>query len=85
MRFLLTAFFSAVLPAAAFEKTVLPILKESCLKCHGGKKVKGDVDFSEILTVEDADADFDHARNRVTMRRGLRVLTMGITMGCSTL
>ena len=59
MRFLFTVFFLTALPAAAFEKTVLPILKESCLECHGGKKVKGHVDFSEILTAEDADANFE--------------------------
>lgn len=59
MRFLLSAFFLAALPVSAFEDTILPILKESCLKCHGGEKVKGHVDFSEILTAEDADANFE--------------------------
>lgn len=59
MRFPLMAFFSATLPVVAFESSILPILKESCLECHGGKKVKGDVDFSKILTVEDADKNFE--------------------------
>lgn len=62
MRFLLTALSIAVAcpwSHGGFEKTVLPILKESCLECHGGKKVKGHVDFSKILTDEDADANFE--------------------------
>ena len=59
MQFTLMAFFSATLPVVAFESSVLPILKESWLECHGGKKVKGGVDFSKILTVEDADKNFE--------------------------
>lgn len=46
-------------PLAAFEEKVRPILEKSCLKCHGGEKVKGKVDFSAILTEEDADANFE--------------------------
>lgn len=42
-----------------FEDKVRPILEKNCLECHGGKKVKGKVDFSEILTEKDADANFE--------------------------
>lgn len=42
-------------PLAGFEAEIRPIFERSCLKCHGGEKTKGGVDFSEIRT--DADAD----------------------------
>ena len=41
-----------------FETEVRPILKSSCLKCDGGEKVKGKVDFSMSVTEADADAPF---------------------------
>ncbi len=47
------------LSAGDFEKEVVPVLKRSCLKCHGGEKTKGKVDFSRILTERDADAHPD--------------------------
>ena len=37
-------------PLMGFEDKVRPILEKNCLECHGGKKVKGKVDFSKILT-----------------------------------
>ncbi|MDB4776235.1 DUF1592 domain-containing protein, partial [Akkermansiaceae bacterium] len=46
-------------PLMGFEVKVRPILENSCLKCHGGEKVKGKVDFSKILTEKDADANFE--------------------------
>ena len=46
-------------PLMGFEDKVRPILKNSCLKCHGGEKVKGKVDFSKILTERDAGAHLD--------------------------
>lgn len=42
-----------------FEAEVRPILERSCLRCHGGEKVKGKVDFSKIVTEADADAQFE--------------------------
>jgi hypothetical protein len=45
--------------AGKFEDEILPILKRSCLKCHGGEKTKGKVDFSKISTERDADEHFD--------------------------
>jgi len=42
-----------------FEKEVRPILERSCVKCHGGEKVKGEVDFSKILTEADVDTQFE--------------------------
>jgi len=37
-------------PLMGFEDKVRPILEKNCLECHGGKKVKGEVDYSKILT-----------------------------------
>ncbi len=51
---LLFVFLPALLWAGKFEDEVLPILKTSCLKCHGGEKTKGKVDFSKISTERDA-------------------------------
>ena len=42
-----------------FEENIRPILERSCLKCHGGEKVKGEVDFSKIKTETDADSRFE--------------------------
>ncbi|HIL70019.1 MAG TPA: hypothetical protein EYG38_09240, partial [Verrucomicrobia bacterium] len=42
-----------------FEENIRPILERSCLKCHGGEKVKGHVDFSKINTETDADSHFE--------------------------
>ncbi|MFT5857699.1 MAG: hypothetical protein ACI8XO_004961 [Verrucomicrobiales bacterium] len=45
--------------SSGFDRDVRPILERSCLKCHGGEKVKGKVDFSKIFTEADADAQFE--------------------------
>jgi hypothetical protein len=58
MRFFLMALMLTA-PLMGFEDKVRPILENSCLKCHGGEKVKGKVDFSKILTEKDADANFE--------------------------
>lgn len=50
------AFLASLL---GFEKDVRPIIERSCIKCHGGEKVKGKVDFSKILTQADAEAHFE--------------------------
>ena len=42
-----------------FEENIRPILERSCLKCHGGEKVKGHVDFSKIKTEADSDSRFE--------------------------
>ena len=55
----LFVFAPVFLFAGSFEEEVLPILKRSCLKCHGGEKTKGQVDFSEILTESDAGDHLD--------------------------
>ncbi len=31
---------------ALFDSTIAPLLKEHCVNCHGGEKVKGDLDFA---------------------------------------
>ena len=55
----LFVFVPAFLFAGSFEDEVLPLLERSCLKCHGGEKTKGQVDFSEILTESDAGDHLD--------------------------
>jgi hypothetical protein len=55
----LFVFMPVFLFAGKFEDEILPILKRSCLKCHGGEKTKGKVDFSKISTKRDADEHFD--------------------------
>ena len=58
MQFFLMALMLTA-PLMGFEDKVRPILEKNCLDCHGGKKVKGKVDFSKILTEKDADANFE--------------------------
>ena len=60
MRTILCIFFlPACLLGGVFEDQVVPILERSCLKCHGGEKTKGKVDFSRILTELDAGDHLD--------------------------
>jgi len=42
-----------------FEKDILPLLEQSCLKCHGGEKVNGEVDFSKIKNQTHADSHYE--------------------------
>jgi hypothetical protein len=44
--------------AAEFASEILPFIKAHCLECHGGKKVKGKVDFSKIAHPDQLDASF---------------------------
>jgi len=37
-------------PAARFASEIRPILESHCIRCHGGKKQKGGVDFGRITT-----------------------------------
>jgi hypothetical protein len=51
------AFAAAADSHADFEKTLKPLLTKYCVDCHGGKKVKGKVDFTKVKTATDiADA-----------------------------
>jgi len=50
---------SSDLAASPYETTVRPFLAEFCIDCHGGKKVKGKVDFTKIKTQADLDAHFE--------------------------
>jgi hypothetical protein len=62
MKFLIASLFvfmPVFLFAGKFEDEIVPILKKSCLKCHGGEKTKGKVDFSKILTERDAGSHLD--------------------------
>ena len=42
-----------------FGSDIQPLLEQYCIKCHGGEKVKGDVDFTTIATNQDVTAHFE--------------------------
>jgi len=43
----------------SFESEVRPFIQKYCHDCHGGKKVKGKVDFTKISTSSDLDESFE--------------------------
>lgn len=45
------------LRAVSFSKDVLPILKASCQKCHGGKDGKGGIDLSSYAAMKKGGKD----------------------------
>ena len=57
--FILTVGLQRAGAERTFEEDIRPILERSCLKCHGGEKVKGSVDFATIRTEAEADMQFD--------------------------
>ena len=57
--FSLAISFHSGLIAGDFSEEVFPILQRSCLKCHGGEKTKGQVDFSRITTDRIAESHVD--------------------------
>lgn len=42
-----------------FDTQIQPLLEQYCINCHGGEKVKGEVDFSEIVRSQDIDSRFE--------------------------
>jgi len=60
-RLLSILFCSAALlgTTSGFEADIRPFLDQYCLKCHGGEKVKGKVDFSKFETEDDATAQYE--------------------------
>ncbi|MCH2388450.1 MAG: hypothetical protein MK240_09600, partial [Opitutales bacterium] len=42
-----------------FDSSIRPLIENYCLACHGGEKVKGNVDFSEIMEADDFNAHFE--------------------------
>lgn len=52
--------FSAFsLIARSYDRDVRPFLQKFCIECHGGKKVKGKVDFTQMKTDADLAAAFE--------------------------
>lgn len=49
----------SALAAEEYEITIEPFLQEYCIKCHGGEKIKGDVDFTLIDSAEAVDANHE--------------------------
>ena len=43
----------------ADDLEVRPFLKKHCVKCHGGEKVKGKVDFTKIISKADVDSSYE--------------------------
>jgi hypothetical protein len=53
--FCVWGFDSAVTAAVpTFEADIKPLVTKYCVKCHSGKKPKGEVDFATFATAEDA-------------------------------
>ena len=48
-----------VLADPEFDSSIRPLIEDYCLTCHGGEKVKGEVDFSEIMEADDFSAHFE--------------------------
>ena len=46
------AWLSAASVADDFQQKLQPIFARHCVKCHGGEKVKGEVNLEEIGNVE---------------------------------
>lgn len=42
-----------------FDHSIRPLIEDYCLACHGGEKVKGDVDFLEIMGSDDFSEYFE--------------------------
>lgn len=42
-----------------FDSSIRPLIEDYCLACHGGDKVKGDVDFRKIMNANDFGAHFE--------------------------
>ena len=42
-----------------FESDIQPLLQEYCVECHGGKKVKGNIDFTIMTSPEAIEANFE--------------------------
>ena len=50
---------------AKFDSSIKPLLTKYCIDCHGGKKVKGKVDFTKITTAADIEKRFELWENVV--------------------
>ena len=57
--FLAFADSSEFLRAHTYQETIRPILQTYCFNCHGGEKVKGDVDFVKMESEEDLTEAFE--------------------------
>ncbi len=42
-----------------YESAIQPLIEQYCVKCHGGEKVKGEVDFTLINSEADLDSHFE--------------------------
>lgn len=54
---------------AAESLDVQPFLQKFCVECHGGKAVKGKVDFSKMKTEADLDAAFETWETAIELMR----------------
>lgn len=52
-----------------FDGEIKPLLDRYCLQCHGGEKVKGEVDFTLVETPADVDERFEWWENVVEVLR----------------
>lgn len=55
---MLTSLLSLQVFGDSYQEQIVPFLKKHCIECHGGKKVKGKVDFTKIKTLDDARTEY---------------------------
>ena len=61
--------FTTRTPAVSYDTDVQPVVTKYCLECHGGKKVKGKVDFTKIVTEEELDTHFETWETAIELLR----------------
>lgn len=62
--FVVTTYLNAEL---TFESPVTPFLNQYCYECHGGKKVKGKVDFNDIKSTKDLKEHYEIFENALDL------------------
>jgi hypothetical protein len=55
--------------SSEFHTDIKPLLNQYCLKCHGGDKVKGEIDFTLVKSPADVEARFEWWENVVERLR----------------
>ena len=55
--------------ASEFHTDIKPLLDQYCLQCHGGDKVKGEIDFTLVKSSADVEARFEWWENVVERLR----------------
>jgi hypothetical protein len=67
--FLVGATCSQLVLSSEFHTEIKPLLDQYCLQCHGGDKVKGEIDFTLVKTSADVETRFEWWENVVERLR----------------